>query len=196
METTIYLARHGTTAANLENRFAGRTAEHLHDTGVKQIAEVAARLADKGINKIIASPLRRTCQSAEILSNLLNAPMTTDEAFNEIAIPHWDGLNKEIIKARFGQEYPHWQESPHTFQAPGCETLAEVRDRAVAGMEALMNKHSGKTMLVISHLIALRCLALHYQHLPLDLFRSIKIANAAICRLTRDETNQTSFSFL
>lgn len=196
METTIYLARHGTTAANLENRFAGRTAERLHDDGIKQITEVGHQLADKGITRIIASPLARTLQSAEILSRLFNIPITTDEAFNEIAIPHWDGLDKDIIKRRFGTEYPNWQASPQTFQSPGCETLVEVRDRAVAGIERLLTKHAGETILVISHLIALRCLALHYQNLPLAQFRSIKIANAAICRLTSNREDQTFFAFL
>ena len=196
MDTTIYLVRHGTTAANLENRFAGRTAEILHDDGVKQITAVGKRLCDKGITQIIASPLERTTQSAKILSRLLNAPMATNAAFNEIAIPHWDGLDKNVITERFGPEYPHWLETPHTFQSPDCETLAIVGDRAVGGIERLLEEHAGKTILVISHLIALRCLALHYQDLPLAQFRSIRITNAALCKLTRNEKHQTAFSFL
>jgi broad specificity phosphatase PhoE len=196
VETTIYLIRHGATAANLENRFAGRTAEELNQSGCQQIEEVGRRLADKGITSIIASPLKRTCQSAEILSNFLRIPMTTDEAFNEIAIPHWDGLDKEIIKARFGQEYPEWQKKPPSFQAPGCETLVAVSERAVAGLERLILNHPGETILVVSHLIALRCLALHYQNQDLAQFRSIKIANASICHLVRNDSTQTVFTFL
>lgn len=43
MTATIYLIRHGTTRANREDRFAGRTDEPLHAEGVMQ-----SRLRDCG----------------------------------------------------------------------------------------------------------------------------------------------------
>ncbi|MDH5525622.1 MAG: histidine phosphatase family protein, partial [Desulfobulbaceae bacterium] len=60
MTTTIYLARHGVTMANQENRFAGRSDEPLHPEGAEQVAEVGRALAAKAITAIYCGPLPRT----------------------------------------------------------------------------------------------------------------------------------------
>lgn len=185
MITTLYLLRHGTTAANLEKRFAGRTEEPVHPHGIPQIERVGQGLVDKKIIRIYTGPLRRTRQSAEILREILKAPVCIDNGLNEIAIPHWDGLTKDEIRARFGPEYPTWLESPHAFHSPGCEPLAEVQNRAVTCAERMLAEHQGESVVVISHLIILRCLALHYLGMELNDFRKITINNGDLTQLCR-----------
>jgi broad specificity phosphatase PhoE len=192
MYTTIILARHGATGANLEDRFAGRSDEPLHQKGIKQLLTVAAGLQQTRLSGgIVCGPLARTRQSAELVGRELGVPVRVEECFNEIAIPHWDGLAKDEIRQRFGPEYPTWLEDPAGFALPGCETLAQVRNRAVAGLERLFTELRGRTTLVISHLIVIRCLILHYRGLPLGDFRSIKIDNAALTWLCRDAAGGT-----
>ena len=187
MTTTIILARHGATAANLEDRFAGRSSEPLHQKGREQLRVVAEKLRQTPLSGgIVCGPLPRTRESAEIVGGELAVPIRSDERFNEIHLPHWDGLTKTEIRQRFGPEYPTWLETPDSFSLPGCETLAQVQARAVAGLEELFCLGGGKTTLVISHLIVVRCLVLHYRGLPLAAFRSIKIDNAALTGLRRN----------
>jgi broad specificity phosphatase PhoE len=193
MTTTIILARHGATGANLENRFAGRSDEPLHRQGVEQLLALAAGLRDLPLSGgIVCGPLARTRQSAEIVSRELGVPFRVEECFTEIAIPHWDGLTKEEIRQRFGPEYPTWLDDPAGFALPGCETLAQVQARAVAGIEQLFKEQHGRTLLLISHLIVLRCLVLHYLGLPLGDFRTIKIDNAALTFLRREAGGSTA----
>jgi len=197
MTTTIILARHGATAANLEDRFAGRSAEPLHQKGRDQLHLVADKLrATPLTGGIVCGPLPRTRESAEIVGRELGVEVRSDERFNEIDIPHWDGLTKTELRQRFGPEYPTWLESPERFSLPGCETLAQVRARAVAGLEELFATQAGRTTLVISHLIVVRCLLLHYRGLELADFRSIKIDNAALTCLWREEDGVTSVAAL
>jgi broad specificity phosphatase PhoE len=191
MQTTIILARHGATGANLENRFAGRSNEPLHQKGIDQLLAVAASLRESPLTGIVCGPLARTFQSAEIVSRELGVPLRVEERFIEIAIPHWDGLTKDEIRQRFGPEYPCWLEDPAGFALPGCETLTQVQARAVAGLESLFAEQIGRTTLVISHLIVVRCLVLHYRGLPLGDFRTIKIDNAALTFLRRDAVGRT-----
>lgn len=191
MQTDIYLLRHGATAANLEDRFAGRSDEPLHAQGLAQITAVAAALKGQHLTTIIAGPLQRTRQSAALLGSLTGTPVQVEEVFNEINIPHWDGLTKDEIRARFGAEYPTWLAQPAAFQLPGCETLAAVQERGVAGLERLMASHGGQRLVVISHLIVLRCLALHYLGQPLADFRKIAIANGALTLLSRTKATTT-----
>lgn len=197
MTTTIILARHGATAANLEDRFAGRGPEPLHQKGREQLLQVAEKLRRTPLTGgIVCGPLPRTRESAELVGRELAVPVRSDERFNEINIPHWDGLTKGEIRQRFGPEYPTWLESPDRFSLPGCETLARVQGRAVAGLEELFAQEQGRTTLVISHLIVVRCLVLHYRGLPLAAFRSIKIDNAALTWLRRGEDGVTSIEAL
>ena len=194
MSTNILLARHGKTLANLENRFAGRSNEPLHRDGEEQLAEVAASLKEQTLTAIYAGPLPRTAQSAEIVSQATGAPVQYREAFTEIDLPHWDGLTKDEITSRFGQEYPTWLSAPQDFQVAGCETLAQAQKRAVAETERLFIDHKDEAVLVISHLIVVRCLILHYRQQPISKFRSIKIDNASLTLLSRNSDGQTSVS--
>ncbi|MEW6219148.1 MAG: histidine phosphatase family protein [Thermodesulfobacteriota bacterium] len=180
MRTTLFLVRHGVTAANQEDRFAGRSGEPLHPDGIRQMRSLGDRLQGLGLAAIHSGPLPRTRESATILGQALGLPVHTEAGFNEMAIPHWDSLAKDEIRRRFGDQYPVWKATPHRFQAPGCETLAAVQARAVQAAEALADRYPGQAALVVSHLIVLRCLILHYQGLPLDDFRAIRCDNSAV----------------
>ncbi len=187
MKTTVYLIRHGLTAANKNDVFAGRTQEPLHPEGVAQLADVGRMLAGRGIDRIFCGPLARTRQSAGIVGELLGVPTEADEALTEISIPHWDGLTKEAIRVRFGFEYPTWLDDPAGFYVPGCETIAEVQGRAVAFLEKLFREHPGQNLLVVSHLIVVRALLLHYLGRPIADFRAIKVGNAQVATLVRND---------
>lgn len=183
MTTTIYLIRHGITAANKEDRFAGRTDEPLHPEGEAQALLVAERLRGAEVAAVVAGPLARTRQTAWNIAEQLGVEMVTLAALNEIAISHWDGLTKGEIRARFGTEYPTWLEAPEKFQVTGCETIADVQQRVVPAVAALAQEYAGRAVLVVSHLIPLRALLLHHLGLPISAFRSIKVANAQLVRL-------------
>lgn len=183
MAACFYLVRHGMTQANLENRFSGRTGEALHPAGVEQMRQLGKRLQPLNISGIYSGPLARVAQSAGIIGAALGLAVHIEEDLNEISIPHWDGLSKQEIRDRFGDEYPCWLKQPAGFKVPGCESLAEVQDRAVAAVEKIRSALPAENILLVGNLIVLRCLVLHYRGLAINDFRSIKIDNGAIIRL-------------
>ena len=185
--TSIYLVRHGVTPANRENRFAGRTGEELHADGIAQVRQVGERLQGEKISAVYCGPARRTVQSAEMIASILAVPSSVQEEFDEINIPHWDGLTKDEIRQRYNDEYPTWLASPDSFRVEGCETLQQVQDRAVAGVSRLNADHDSENLLLVSHLIVLRCLVLHYRGLGIKEFRSIRIDNGSILRVRKAE---------
>jgi len=163
----------------------------LHPEGVAQLADVGVRLGGRGISKIFCGPLARTRQSAGIVGELLGVPIEADEALTEIKISHWDGLTKEAIRAKFGPEYPTWLEDPAGFYVPGCETIAEVQGRAVTFLETLFSEYPGQNLLVVSHLIVVRALLLHYLGRAIADFRALKVGNAQVATLVRDDFGGT-----
>ena len=194
--TTIYLVRHGITQANKENRFAGRTDEELHVEGKDQIIHVGDRLKDNDLSAVYCGPSRRTLQSAEILGTLLGIPYSDLEGLDEINISHWDGLTKDEIRQEFGDEYPTWLNSPQNFSLPGCETLKKVQERAVRAVNHILEHHNSENLLLVSHLIVLRCLVLYYQGLEIKDFRSIKINNGSILQVSEVEKGRVVVNYL
>ena len=194
--TTIYLVRHGITQANKENRFAGRTDEELHVEGKDQIIQVGDRLKNNDLSAVYCGPSRRTLQSAEILGTLLGIPFSDLEELDEINISHWDGLTKDEIRQEFGDEYPTWLNSPQNFSLPGCETLKKVQERAVRAVNHILQHHNSENLLLVSHLIVLRCLVLYYQGLEIKEFRSIKINNGSILQVSEVEKGRMVVNYL
>ena len=193
---TIYLVRHGVTPANRENRFAGRSGGSLHPEGIEQIRLLGDRLQQKNIAAIYCGPAKRTTQTAAILAAILSIPVTDLAGLDEISIPHWEGLTKDEIRQCHGSEYPTWLAAPQTFRLPGCETLQDVQDRAVGVVSGLRAGSRGQHLLLVSHLVVLRCIVLYYRELPLSDFRSVEIGNGSILELVPDGTGRGSVSFL
>ena len=194
--STIYLVRHGITTANKEDRFAGRTGEELHAEGIKQIGQVGEKLHSENITAIYCGPAKRTMQSAEILGSLLNIPVSVLAELDEINIPHWDGLTKDEIRKQFGAQYPTWHSAPQDFDLAGCETLAQVQSRAVGTVNQLLASAREQKILLVSHLIVLRCLVLFFKGLAINDFRSIKIDNGSILQISENENGQVSVRYL
>jgi broad specificity phosphatase PhoE len=194
--SSIYLVRHGITPANRENRFAGRTAEELDAEGIKQIRQVGERLRQTNIDAVYCGPAKRTLQSAAIIGDLLDIPVVAQAELDEIYLPHWDGLTKDEIRQQYGPQYPAWLSAPGTFQLPGCETLAQVQDRALALVNSLMSTYKDQNFLLVSHLIVLRCLVLYFKGLGLSDFRSVKIDNGSILQISETGKGTISVRYL
>lgn len=67
---TFYLVRHGLTDWNNEKRFQGHRDIPMNEEGIRQINELADKIADSGIvfDRLISSPLNRARTSAEIIA--------------------------------------------------------------------------------------------------------------------------------
>ncbi len=179
----LYLIRHGLTWANKENRFAGRSSEALCPEGISRLEELSKELRQIGLEYIFSGPLPRTVQSAEVISRFCEVDVKICPELNEIYLPHWDRLTKAEIRSQYGRQYPTWLEDPAGFKVPGCETLADVQQRAVALAEQAITDFPGKNILLVTHLIVGRCLVLYERGLGLDKFRTIKIANGRLVSL-------------
>ena len=190
--TTIYLIRHGITQANKENRFAGRTDEKLLPEGKDQMLLVGERLKECGITSVYCGPAKRTVQSAQVLASFLTVPCSLLQELDEINIPHWDGLTKDEIRQQYNEEYPTWLNNPETFRLPGCETLKQVQNRSVEAVGRMLAQQNSENLLLVSHLIVLRCLVLYFRKLDLREFRSIKIDNGSVICLSEDGMGRRS----
>jgi probable phosphoglycerate mutase len=156
--TRVFLVRHGSTTLTAEDRFAGSTDVELSDEGRAQAAALGDRLSTEGIETVYASPMSRTRETAAIVGGACAVTTTLVDGFREISHGHWEGLTRSDVEARFAEEYASWEGDPFTFAPAGGESGAAVLARALPALRAILDRHSGKRVLVVSHKATIRLL--------------------------------------
>ena len=64
----LYVARHGQTVWNAENKVCGITDVELTEKGKQQAKDLACQVSCYDINFIISSPLKRAVETSKIVS--------------------------------------------------------------------------------------------------------------------------------
>ena len=100
----IILMRHGRSLADDEGVIEGRYDSPLTETGRAQVERRSAALVDEGFSfdAIIASPMRRALETAQIVSRAVGGEVETDEAWMERDNGPVAGLTVEEA----GERYP------------------------------------------------------------------------------------------
>jgi broad specificity phosphatase PhoE/ribonuclease HI len=156
--TITLLLRHGQTALSTERRFAGLSDIELTETGVRQAKLAGERLAARGgVDVIVASPLRRTRQTAEEVAAATSARVEYDDDLRETDFGDWEGLTFTEAQRRWPAEVAAWLADPAA-APPGGESFAAVAVRVQAARERLMAAHARETVLVVSHVTPIKTL--------------------------------------
>jgi probable phosphoglycerate mutase len=186
--TTMILVRHGVTAHTSEKRFSGGLASSnpgLIKEGRDQIratAEWLKPIADD-VDVVIASPVRRTQESAEILGEVLGHPVEVEAGFAEMEFGAWDGLTFAEVAERHKDELDLWLGSMD--HAPGGgESFRAVEKRVLAARDRVIDEHRGKTIVVVSHVTPIKTLVAHALDAPLESVYRMELAPASVTVLT------------
>jgi probable phosphoglycerate mutase len=156
MTTRLYLVRHGATQLTAENRFSGAVGVDLSDEGRAQVERLADRLARDRIAAVYASPLSRTLETARILAGRHGLSPVAEDGLREISHGRWEGLTRQEVEERFGEEYAAWEADPFTFAPVAGESGVAVLARALPAIRRIATAHAGETALVVSHKATLR----------------------------------------
>jgi broad specificity phosphatase PhoE len=155
--TVTVLLRHGQTPMSVQKRYAGRIDPPLTEVGVQQAAAAAKRLASARLGVIVASPLRRTVQTAQAVAAVTGAPVVTDDGFRETDFGDWDGLTFAEVGERWPAEVAAWLADPEV-APPGGESFTDVNSRVTAALDRVLAARAGQTVLIVSHVTPIKLL--------------------------------------
>jgi probable phosphoglycerate mutase len=156
MTTRVLLIRHGATVLSAEDRFAGSMDVELSDEGRQQARLLGDRLADRPLDAVYASPMRRTRETAQLVSGARNLEATVDAGLREIDHGRWEGLTRKEVEARFADEYGSWEADPFTFAPEGGESGLSVMARALPVVRSIVVRHPDQTVAIVSHKATIR----------------------------------------
>jgi probable phosphoglycerate mutase len=176
------LLRHGQTPMSVQKRYAGRSDAPLTDAGVAQAAAAAKRLAPAGIDAIVASPLRRTVQTAGEVAAVTGLPVAAEDGFRETDFGAWEGLTFAEVRERWPSEMTAWLADPEV-APPGGESFAEVSERVTAALDRVLAGRTGQRVLIVSHVTPIKTLVAAALLAPPAALYRMHLDVAALCEV-------------
>ena len=165
--TTLIMVRHGRTALTESRKISGGDGENpdLSELGNKDAAEVALELARVGSSGafsflakpvvVIHSPVKRAAQTASKIAQKLSAELVELADLREIGFGDWDGLTNEELFVGHETQYHAWRGS-YDVAPPNGESLKDFDVRVNRSLDFILDKFSGKTVVVVAHVMPIR----------------------------------------
>lgn len=141
----IVVVRHGRTASNAAGLLLGRADPPLDELGRRQAEQVAAALGP--VDRVVASPLLRTRQTAAALTGAPPEEVEVDDRLVELDYGAWDGRPVAEVAP---EEWARWR-SDLEWAPPGGESLAALGRRVRAALDELVPDAVGRTVVVVTH---------------------------------------------
>ncbi|MFM7391736.1 MAG: MSMEG_4193 family putative phosphomutase [Actinomycetota bacterium] len=177
--TLVLLVRHGTTPTTgkvLPGRARGL---HLAASGKAQAQRVAERIAELGsIAAIYSSPLERARETAAPIARATRKAVRVERGLIECDFGAWTGQSLRRLMKK-----PEWstvQRAPSMFRFPQGESFVEMQNRMVGALDRIRRRHSGKTVVCVSHADTIKAAVAHATGTPLDLFQRIVISTCSV----------------
>jgi broad specificity phosphatase PhoE len=181
----VLLARHGETDDNVVPlRFQGFTDTPLNDTGRRQAAELAEKVAARAepVASLWSSDLSRARETAEIVGRRIGLTPTLDARLREGARGRWEGHLFEEIEREEPERYAAWQRGGAGFRFPGGESLLDQQLRVIQATRDILA--SGPLpALAVCHGGSIRVMLCRSDPRGLGAFHQFKVPNVAVVTL-------------
>lgn len=145
---SVILIRHGETTLN-RARVLQPSDTPLSDLGMQQARAMAQRLKDEPIDAILSSDMKRAAQTAQVLSDVINTPITYstllhERSFGDLRGQRFDDLGFNPMDTGYAP--------------PNGETWEEFYERVALVFELVIRTAGtqNRTLAVVSHGLVIR----------------------------------------
>ncbi|NLY66948.1 MAG: histidine phosphatase family protein [Tissierellia bacterium] len=178
----IYLARHGESQWNVLKIVQGQKNIPLTNKGIKQAELLGKRLINEQIEKIYSSDLARAYDTAKIIGKIIDVEVEPMKEFREINFGVWEGLSKNELLTKYRTEYEKWLKNPKDLILEGAETLAELQERALEGINKIINLNGDRynNILIVSHSATIKVIILGLLGISLNNFKNLTLGNVSL----------------
>lgn len=157
----LYVIRHGQTEKNLLNIVHGQTESYLTEEGIKRTHMLKEKIDKLDIDVVIASPLIRAKQTAEILIGD-RLPINIDDRLIERNWGLCEGASVDVVdRVKCWNYYLNYKEN-------AIESLSDFMKRIIEFIREIKTKYSDKTVLIITHSAVSRAIYYYLNGIPED----------------------------
>jgi broad specificity phosphatase PhoE len=176
----VILVRHGQTDWNEGGIFRGKIDVKLNPNGIRQAEIIGEVLKDVHLDAVYSSPLSRAFDTATAIARYHSLTVETCDAIYDIDFGEWQGLERSEVESRYPEIFQVWESRPEKVAIPNAETLSEVRQRLVAGLNEVLSRHPEGTVVIVSHGLTNKVLLCAVLGLDNSHFWKVKQDNGAI----------------
>jgi broad specificity phosphatase PhoE len=137
MTSGLLLVRHTEIAERYQGVCYGASDVELSANGIRNVHEVASRLAALPVTRIVHSGLTRTRILAECLGQLTNLAPICCAGLRERDFGAWELQSWNAIFEQQGDKIARIISEPESYRPGGGETTFEMRDRIAAAFRTL-----------------------------------------------------------
>jgi probable phosphoglycerate mutase len=189
--TVTHLLRHGRTEHTPERRYSGRNDLPLSATGRAEAQAAAKRAEELGIEVVVASPLPRARETAEVVAAALGLAVQYDDDLVELDFGRLEGLTAEEARREHPLATRRFAEGV-TVAAPGGESIADVARRVARARSRILREHAGRTVLVVSHVTPIKLMLAAGLGVPDDVVHRVFLEAASFCTVAWSSDGRSS----
>lgn len=169
----IYVARHGQTEWNRQNRICGITDIDLTDLGRAQARQLAEVVAEHPIDRIICSTMRRAVQTAQAVAERIHAPLQQDVRLFEQNYGVFEGMPRDTQafldnKRQFATRYPQG------------ESQLQAAHRVYGFLDEIRRKYPDENVLLVCHGGVCRIIRTYFMDMTTDEFVGYSPSNCQL----------------
>lgn len=172
----LIIIRHGETEQNVKKIMQGQIHGKLTKKGINQAKSVARKFKNEKIDAIYSSDLRRAVHTTREIAKFHKVPIYYTKELRE--------RNAGIFNGRHSDHYHVAQKNsglPNiAFRAKGGESTIDTKRRLERFSKKLNKEYKDKTVLLVTHGIAIKCLASIYLGMPLDKASELSTKNTGV----------------
>ncbi len=184
--TRLILARHAVTAQTGPLLSGRQPGIDLSEEGRRQAETLGDRLAKLPVAAVYASPIERTTQTAAAVARHHHLEVQALDGVVEADYGEWTGQKlADLAKTDLWKVV---QRAPSRASFPGGESLAAMQARMVTALDAVVARHPGDLVVVVSHADPIKAAIAQYTGVHLDLFQRIMISPASVTAFVFTET--------
>jgi 2,3-bisphosphoglycerate-dependent phosphoglycerate mutase len=180
----IIFMRHGQAYNNVKKLLVGRNLEsHLTDTGKIQVKNTSQILTSIDIHKIYTSPVIRTVETAEIVSDIIGVPFEKDERLFEIELGKLVGMYYEDLINKHGNLFVKFycdNDDENSLLEFEVESFGAVKKRISELLKEIVAKHKNENVLLVSHLDPIKAAISLIMNIKPSSVYDIQISNASL----------------
>lgn len=189
----LVLVRHGQSIWNKENKFTGWVDVDLAERGITEAEQAGELLKDYRFDEAFSSVLKRANRTLDIILNKIgqqNIPLTRDLALNERMYGDLQGLDKNDVRAKYGDEQVLIWRRSFDIAPPNGESLKDTANRVIPFYEANIapKLKAGKNIIIAAHGNSLRALIMHLEGLTREEILKVEVPTGKprVYHLTND----------
>ena len=171
----LYVARHGQTIWNAENKVCGVSDVNLTDIGMRQADLLSKYILGKNIilDVVISSPLKRALKTAEIIGRTNTVKVISDIRLIEQNYGIFEGVDRKNVDFQNNKKN-------FAFKYPGGESMMQVAYRIYGFLDDTKEQYQNKNVLIVSHGGVCRIINTYFEDVTNDEFYHWQLENSQL----------------